>query len=381
MDVSLFTAAAPGTLVTISEGIHAFVPDALPDVMDLDRETQGKLIQAIHALGRLAGLAESSAAVHLLVGPFLRREALLSSRIEGTISDLQQLVLYEADSTLGHPTQDTEEVANYVLALQYGLDKLRDQDLTLWLIRELHQILMRTRRSEEQTPGKFRTEQNAIGQRGQSLDAARFIPAPPHDLDRLLQNLEAYMSRMTYEQLLPQLALAHYQFEAIHPFMDGNGRVGRLLLPLLLCKFGYLPGPFFYLSGYLDRYREHYIDHLMRVSHTGEWKPWIEFFLTGVTVQAKDAILRAQRLLGVQRDYHARIHGVRSSVLLAHLVDSLFEWPATTSSRAKDRLGVTGPTARSSIAKLVEAGILVEWSGKQRNRVYLAPEIIKIVEA
>lgn len=376
-----FSGSAPGTLVTIPEGAVAFVPAPLPQRLDLDIESGVKLTQAIHALGRLTGFGETSPGAHLLIGPFLRREALLSSRIEGSISTMQQLVLYEENSGDDSASADTREVSNYVRALQYGYEQLQERGLSLWLIRELHQILMREATGDEPNPGSFRTRQNAIGVKGRPLSDARFIPPPPHEVPRLMEDLQAYMSAVSIDHFLPQLAMIHYQFETIHPFMDGNGRVGRLLVTLLLCKAGLLPYPLFYLSGYLDRHRQEYVDHLLRVSESGEWKGWVDFFLDGVIAQANDAIRRSQRLLQLQHEYHIRVSDVRSSVMLVHLIDSLFEWPATTSRKARERLNVTAPTARDSISKLVDAGILMEWTGRQRYRVYLAPEIIDIVEA
>jgi Fic family protein len=347
----------------------------------MDEETRGLATRATYAVGRLAGLAEALPGVRLLVEPFLRREALLSSRIEGTIATMQQLLLFETEPPTEASPSSEREVANYVFAMHYGLEYLREGSFSLWLVRELHQILLRDARSNDRTPGKFRTEQNAIGTRGQTLNYARFIPPPPYELDQLLSDFETYTRGVTLELLLPQLAMLHYQFEAIHPFMDGNGRVGRLLITLLLCKYGYLPTPSLYLSGYLDRYRSEYLDCLLGISQEGNWKGWLDFFLRGVTVQANDAIRRSQQLLALQRTYQARVHGTRSSVLTAHLIDDLFEWPATTSRRVRERLEVSGPTARSTIERLVDLGMLVEATGRERHRVYLAPEIIDVVEA
>lgn len=347
----------------------------------MDEETRGLVTQATYAVGRLAGLAEALPGARLLVEPFLRREALLSSRIEGTIATMQQLLLFETEPPTEPSPSSEQEVANYVFAMHYGLEHLGDGEFSLWLVRELHQILLRNARSHDRTPGKFRTEQNAIGKQGQNPDHARFIPPPHYELDQLLSDFEAYARAVTPGLLLPQLAMIHYQFEAIHPFMDGNGRVGRLLITLLLCKHGYLPTPSLYLSGYLDRYRGEYLDCLLGVSQDGNWKRWLDFFLRGVTAQANDAIHRSQQLLTLQRTYHARMHGKRSSVLPDRLIDDLFEWPATTSRRVQDRLVVSAPTARSAIDRLVNLGMLIEATGRERHRVYLAPEIIEIVEA
>lgn len=381
MEPSAFTDASSGKLVDIGGGLRAFVPNALPSQVPMDAETRGLVIRATHAVGRLAGLAEALPGSRLLVEPFLRREALLSSRIEGTISTMQQLLLFETDPPDSPSPSSEQEVANYVFAMHYGLEALREDRFSLWLVRELHQILLRNARSEDRTPGRFRTDQNAIGQRGRGLEEVRFFPPPPHEIDRLLRDFEEYATALSADLLLPQLALLHYQFEAIHPFMDGNGRVGRILITLLLCKHGYLPTPSLYLSGYFDQHRGQYLDRLLQVSQRGDWKGWLDFFLRGVSVQATDAIRRSQQLLTLQKEYHERVHGTRTSVLLAHLIDNLFEWPATTSTRAQQTLGVTAPTARNTINRLVTLGILVEVTGKDRRRIYLAPEIIDIVEA
>jgi Fic family protein len=381
--VQLFSISSesPGRLADIGGGFHAFVPDPLSRDLQMDEETRGLATQATYAVGKLAGLVEALPGAQLLVEPFLRREALLSSRIEGTIATMQQLLLFETEPPTEPSPSSEQEVANYVFAMHYGLEYLRDSSFSLWLVRELHQILLRNARSHDRTPGKFRTKQNAIGQQGRSLDHARFIPPPPYELDGLLRDFEVYVSGMSAELLLPQLAVMHYQFEAIHPFMDGNGRVGRLLITLLMCKYGYLPTPSLYLSGYLDRHRDEYLDHLLGVSREGDWKGWLDFFLRGVTVQANDAIRRSQQLFTLQKIYHARMQGKRSSLLPDRLIDDLFEWPATTSRRVQERLDVSAPTARNTIERLVGLGMLIEATGRGRNRVYLAPEIIDVVEA
>lgn len=239
-------------------------------------------------MGELSGMGRRLPNPHLLIGPFLHREAILSSRIEGTHATAKELVLFEAmPQSLSTP--DVKEVANYVQAMKYGLARLKELPVCLRLIKELHEILLKGVRGDQHRPGEFRDEQNLIGEQGQSPAQARFVPPPHKDMIEALYALEKYMATPTDIPVLIQLALIHYQFETIHPFMDGNGRIGRLLTTLLLCERGCLPDPLLYLSAYFERNRDAYMDALLLVSQRGSWEDWIIFFLRGVLEQAKDA--------------------------------------------------------------------------------------------
>jgi Fic family protein len=333
------------------------------------------------ALGELKGLGQRLPNPDLLIGPYLRREAVLSSRIEGTLATAEELLLFEVQPEGTPKTPDVFEVFNYVRALQFGLKRLQEIPVSLRLLRELHAILMEGVRGEDRRPGEFRTNQNWIGTPGQSIQEARYVPPAQAEMNHALDAFEKYVHQPAQFPALIELAFVHYQFEAIHPFRDGNGRIGRLLISLLLCERGLLTHPLLYLSAYFEKNRRDYYDHLLRVSQTGSWQDWVGFFLAGVAQQSQDAIQRSQRLLKLWEEYRRRLQRVRASALLLRLVDELFARPAITVNSARRRLGVTHRTARLNVYRLAKEGILREGTGKQRNRVYVAPEIIEIVES
>lgn len=380
MNPESFGTNAPGKLVTIPEGCSAFVPNTLPPKLEIDWQTAQLLADAARALGELAGVGKKLPNPHLLIGPFLRREAVLSSRIEGTYATAEELLLFEAIPTKEPPRDEIREVANYVKALEFGLARLKELPVCLRLMREIHEVLITGVRGHDRRPGEFRNRQNYIGNPGQGINDARFVPPPVEDMHQALLDFEKFIHAPTELPFLIQLTLIHYQIETIHPFIDGNGRVGRLLIPLFLCERGYLPQPLLYLSAYFERNRSGYVDHLLRVSQAGAWLDWIAFFLKGVVEQSRDAIARSQRLLDLWQEYRRRMQTARASALLLRLIDQLFAFPALTISHAQKELNVTYPSAKKNMLKLVEAGVLREASGRQRNRVYIAPEVISIIE-
>lgn len=376
-----FSDASPGQLVRLSGGARAYVPHPLPPALEFDLTTIGLLSNADQALGQLAGVGRMLPNPHLLIRPFLRREAVSSSRIEGTVAGLDQLLLFEVEPRTAEDPADVQEIANYVVALEYGLARLASLPVSLRLIREVHERLMRGVRGGDQRPGEFRLVQNYIGQAGRGIESARFVPPPVTHLGQALDAFERFLGRPSDLPFLVQLALIHYQFEVIHPFADGNGRIGRLLIPLLLCERGYLPQPLLYLSDYFERFYDDYVGLMLRVSQTGDWLSWLGFFLQGVTTQAQDAMERATRLLALWQRYRQDLQqeGVSARVLL--LVDDLFARPAITVASARERLGVTDRAARQIIGKLEDAGIVAEMTGKQRNRVYLATGIYAVISS
>ncbi len=374
-----FIDSAPGRLVQTPEGQWAFVPDPLPPKLELDAKTVLLLSEAHEALGQLAGVGQMLPNPHLLIGPFLRREAVLSSRIEGTITTAEELLVFEASPSEEPTTPDVREVANYVKALERGLTRLKELPVCLRLIRETHAQLLEGVRGEARRPGEFRESQNFIGQRGQPVEEARFVPPPVPEMNKALDAFERFLHTPTELPFLIQLALIHYQFETIHPFMDGNGRIGRLLIPLLLCERGNLPQPLLYLSGYFEQNRDAYSDRLLRVSQTGAWSEWVQFFLQGVNDQSKDAVRRSTRLLNLWQQYRDKMQAARSSALLLQLVDELFAFPAVTITYAQRQLGVTYRSAQLNVQKLVDAGILKEQTGRKRKRIFTAPEIVAII--
>lgn len=380
-----FARAAPGRLIRSPQGHWTFEPVPLPpkpEALGLDVPLVCLLSEADRALGELSGVGRMLANPHLLIRPFLRREAVSSSRIEGTITRLDQLFLFEAEPEhAAHPT-DVTEVVNYVRALEHGLQLLQQKmPLCLRLIREVHTKLMESVRGGNKRPGEFRQCGVMIGQHGQDYDQARFVPPEHTALEPLLRDFERFLNRSGDLPAVVQLALAHYQFEAIHPFMDGNGRVGRLLITLMLCERGILPQPLLYLSGFFEQHDEEYKDGLLNVSRTGSWRDWIGFFARGLTEQARDAVGRTNRLLDLGKQYRQRVADVAQSAAALRLLEELFASPFITASRAATALDLTYQAALYNVNKLVEAGVLREMTGRTTNRIYVADEILHLLDA
>jgi Fic family protein len=363
----------------------AFIPDLLPPSIIWDSVLVQALSRADRALGELSGLGRAIPNPHLLIGPFLRREAVLSSRIEGTQTDIADLYVYEAGQ-LSLPgmsktiESDAREVLNYVRALEYGLKRLNELPVCLRFIRELHQILLHGVRGEQATPGEFRRSQNWIGKPGCSLNEATYVPPPVPEMKEELGELEKYLHSEDDTPPLVKLALIHYQFEAIHPFLDGNGRIGRLLISLLLVHWNLLPLPLLYLSAYFEQNRQDYYKFLTYVSQQSAWREWLLFFTKGVAEQSQDAIVRARRLQDLQVSWRLKMHQERSSGLTLAVADSLFEEPIITPNRVVKRFDVSHQTAMIILNRLEKLHIVKELTERKRNRVYYSPEIMSVVE-
>lgn len=378
-----------GRLIPVAWGESrgtAFAPDPLPPRLDYDAELVGAVAEAHRQLGELAGLARQVPNSQLLIQPFIRREAVLSSRIEGTQADVAELYAYEAGQiplpglTDEVPEADVQEVANYVRAMEYGLTRLSTLPVSRRLLRELHERLLSGVRGRDRAPGDFRTIQNWIGPPGSRLAEATYVPPPVPDMETALDDLERYINEddLLHPPLV-RLAFIHYQFEAIHPFLDGNGRIGRLLITLLLVHWGLLPLPLLYLSAFFERHRNEYYEGLLGVSSRGEWRDWVLLFLRGVATQALAAARLARRLQDLQAEWHRRLIAVRGSTLLIRLADRLFERPFTTVPEAAGLLQVTYPSAKRSVEKLVGAGILEWLEGVANPRVLVAREVLEVV--
>ena len=380
MDPNAFSEKASGQLLHTPQGYWSFIPHPLEPSLEMEMALVRTLSAADRALSELAGIARTLPNPHLLINPFIRREAVLSSRIEGTQASFSDLLFFEASAAGDERALDVREVANYVQALEHGLKRLADLPLSLRLLREIHEKLMTGVRGESQTPGEFRRSQNWVGPPGCTLMEATYVPPPPDEMTVALGELEQYFHEPSSFPPLIRLALVHYQFEAIHPFLDGNGRVGRLLNTLLLCTEGLLPQPLLYLSAFFERNRADYYRLLLQVSQEGAWTEWVAFFLRAVEVQSRDAIERSDKLLQLWQEYRDELQQARASALLLRLVDELFVYPAITNSGAVSKLGVTARSAQFNIDKLIAAEILVEATGRRRNRIYLAPEIVDIIE-
>ncbi|WP_158632592.1 Fic family protein [Amycolatopsis sp. WAC 01416] len=361
-------------------GYHAFVPPPLPPNVEFDLTLASALSAADRAVGELAGVGRTLPSAAFLVHSMMRREAVLSSRIEGTEATMSDLVLFELQPTASKRGSDVEEVLNYVTALAHVLAPERRLPLSLPLLREAHQVLLTGVRGGYATPGEFRRSQNWIGPPGCVLDTASYVPPPPELLWDCLDAFEKYLHA---EHVLPPLvtiACLHYQFEAIHPFIDGNGRVGRLLVTLLLVEWGLLPAPLLDLSAYLEPRRDEYYARLLAVSTQGDWTGWVHFFLSVLENQAIDARNRAVALHSLRQEYRTRTTSARTSSLLPQLVDALFETPAMTINRAAEVLGVTHRAATQNVIKLVDAGVLTEIQSPGRVRLFLAEEILRTLD-
>lgn len=380
MEPSDFAQNKYSRLIKGTHGYWAFVPRPLPPDIELTMALVKELSEADRSLSELAGIARMLPNPHLLIGPFIRREAVLSSRIEGTQASLSDLFFFEAVAKHEKEVPDVREVSNYVRAIEYGQRRSKDLPVCLRLIREIHEKLMGGVRGENQTPGEFRRSQNWIGPPGCTLMDATYVPPPPQEMHEALDSFEKYLHAQSDLPPLIRFALIHYQFEAIHPFLDGNGRIGRLLMTLLLCTSKLLPQPLLYLSAFFERYRDEYYRRLIEVSQFGKWKDWITYFLRGIASQARDAIHRSDQLLKLWQKYRADLQEARASSLLLQLIDELFTYPAITNSIAAEKLSVTPRAAQLNIEKLRNANILREITGKRRNRVYTASEIIALIE-
>ncbi|MBI1848058.1 MAG: Fic family protein [Candidatus Rokubacteria bacterium] len=373
-----FRAEAAGKVIRTPARYFAFIPAPLPPKLEYDGELVRLLSRADAALGELSGVGRHLPDPHVLISPYVRREAVLSSRIEGTTTELSELLL--DDIAKGAGTQDPDdvrEVRNYVTALEYGVRRLETLPLSLRLVRELHERLMRGVRGDYATPGEFRRSQNWIGAPGSTIEAATYVPPPP---DTLMETLGAWERFLHDQESVPDLvqcALMHEQFEAIHPFLDGNGRVGRLLITLFLVERQRLSQPLLYLSAWFERYRDDYLDGLQRVRTRGDWRGWLAFFLRGVTEIAAAASRQAATLMDLREGLRKRLHDRPRAILL---VDPLLTNPFMTVARAEKIMKVSNPTARQLIGQLEKRKILEEVTGRGWGRVYLARQVLDAIE-
>ncbi len=370
--------APHGHRIQCPGGYRAYVPAPLPPRIGWDESLAARLSAADRAIGRLAGEGRRLPNPHLLIRPFVRREAVLSSRIEGTQATLGELLAAEAGAAVERSPEDLREVGNYVVALEYGVGRLRGLPLSLRLVRELHEKLMRGVRGDTATPGEFRRSQNWIGPPGSTLASATFVPPPA---DHLLSCLVPW-EKFLHDESLPPLvhaALVHSQFEAIHPFLDGNGRVGRLLITLLLIERNVLPAPLLYLSAFFDATRQEYYARLLGVTEKGEWEEWLAYFLRGVAEQADDALGRIQRIQDLLLRWRERLSRAPSR-LPERAIEIFAENPFWTVKKLASRLGVAFTTAQRTMDRLEADRIVTLVTKAKRNRVYCARAILKALE-
>ncbi len=370
-----FHAPETGRLVQTIGGAWAFVPSPLPPDLEFDTDLVNHLSRADALLGELSGLGRQLPNPHLLIAPYTRREAVLSSRIEGTRATLSEVLLDELGA-LPERAAEVREVRNYVAALEHGLERLKTLPLSLRLVRELHAQLLGGVRGGQSDPGEFRRAQHWIGPPGSTLETAAYVPPPYPEMMEALDHWEKYLHRQGQLPDLVQCGLMHEQFEAIHPFLDGNGRIGRLLITLFLIERGRLSQPLLYISTYLEPNRMHYYQALQRVRTHGDWAGWLRFFFVAVEHSAAAACKQAGRLLDLRTGYRALVRGKPKALML---LDELFASPYITVPRAAKVLGVTAPTARNALRTLMEIGVLTDLGGAWR-RVFVARPILEVLE-
>lgn len=373
-----FTSTERGRVHKAPEGYWAFHPTEAPRRLSLSDQVIKLLDEATGAVHRLGGVGRLIPNPHLLIGPHLRLEAVLSSRIEGTKTDVSELLRFEAGQVLpGEAADDATEVRNYIVAMEHGLARVREGfPISIRLFREMHERLLDGARGQHRRPGELRRSPVWLG--GTTLDDAVFVPPPPDEMNHALSDLERFL-HTTDLPLLVQLAVAHYQFEVIHPFLDGNGRIGRLMIPLMLVLREALPQPLLYLSAFLEQHRSEYYDHLLLTSQKGDLMPWIAFFLRGVRQQSRDSEERTVRLVELQHQLRNELLDEGRPNSVVRLAEQLFAVPLVTAPRVEAAIGVTRPTAQAAIDTLVERGDLTEITGRSRGRVYEASAIYEAV--
>jgi Fic family protein len=368
-------ATRAGRYIQQPTGYRAFVPAPLPPEppVRVAGEIQDCLSRADRALGRLDGSIQTLPHPDLFVAMYVRKEAVLSSQIEGTQSSLQDLLAAEARIFSAERPDDVGEVINYVRAMHHGLARLAELPVSVRLIREIHAELMAGARGQHLKPGELRKTQNWIGPGGCTLREARFVPPPPHEVSRSLGELEGFLHEPSSLPLLIRIGLAHAQFETIHPFLDGNGRVGRLLITFLLCEKEVLAKPVLYLSHYFKRHRQRYYECLQAVREDGDWEQWLLFFLRGVHEVSQQAAETARRILQLRETHRRQIteHFGRTAGNGQRVLEYLYEHPIVSVSEVRDLVQTTYPAANNLVRQFERQGILVEVTGNRRNRRFL----------
>jgi Fic family protein len=378
-----FTVTSTGICRKTLQGYHAFFPGGRPPSLSLDWELVRLISEADRALAELSGAGQLLPNPHLLMRPYLRREAILSSRIEDTHAEMAPLALFEEETEEAAPQEaNLREVANHVRALETGLRRIEELPISIRLVRELHAILLSGVRGGEatKTPGEFRRSQNWIGPPGCTLREATFVPPPPEEIHPRLGEWERYVHADSGEPVVVKAAWLHYQFEAIHPFLDGNGRIGRLLVTLFLCERHCLSQPLLYLSGFFDETRPDYYRLLLEVSRKGAWREWLEYFLRGIRIQSERALADTRQVLHLHEKYRARLkEEKRVPQEAAGILDHVFANPFLSIARYARRRGESYHNAQKGVAFWEKQGLLHEYTGQKRNRVFVARELLDLM--
>jgi Fic family protein len=380
MDPQQFGTRAGEVANSRSGAYYAFTPRQLPADIRLDNEIFKLLEEVTLRIGNLNGIGNRLPNPYLLINPFLKKEAVESSRIEGTESSLSDVLMFEAkEEPLKGPRGDLEEVVNFIKATEEGIKRIRKGEaLNLSLMLDLHRMLMQGVRGEDKGPGEIRNVQNWIGRHGSTIVEARYVPPEPEKLRSLLDNLFDFLESNNDLPDLVKIGMAHYQFEAIHPFRDGNGRMGRLLIMLFILRRKILDLPLLYISEYFEKYRGTYYDLLLIVSQKGDYEAWLKFFLKAMSVQAEDASMKASGLIGFMEQKSKAVED-SSGMAGLRIFRNLMSNPYTTISKAARSAEITYPTAERAISKLVGLGIIKPASDKKRNRIFICDAIVKII--
>lgn len=370
----MVSSSRSGQYVEQLEGYRAFIPSSLPPnpSIEMDQEMWNLLSQADRALGRMDGATDALPNPDLFVFMYVRKEAVLSSQIEGTQASLIDVLEFESQALEPENPQEVAEVVNYISAINYGLDRLETLPVSLRLIREIHSELMKGVRGADRSPGEFRRTQNWIGAGGCSLSEATYVPPPVHEMLQSLNNLEKFIHSSQPMPALIKIGLAHAQFETIHPFLDGNGRTGRLLITFLLCQQGILQRPLLYISYFFKKYRTDYYNCLQNVRDTGSWERWLKFFLRGVYESAQEATETARKIVQLKEEHRQLAldkMGRKSGNAIA-LIESLYFKPIFTVEHAEVVTGLSYPNANALIKDLIDVGLLKEITGQKRNRAF-----------
>jgi Fic family protein len=376
-----FKESSSGECTKTLEGYWAYVPNSLPPSLQYDEEVIQLLSDADRLVGELVGTGNSLPNPYLLITPYTQREAVSSSQIEGTQATMNDLFLFEAGMTGQNNLDDIQEIRNYVRALEYGIKRLKKLPISTRFLSEIHAILMKGARGHHATPGQTRTSQNWIGPPGCSLRDAKYVPPPPKEMGRCLSELEKYIHSHPKEPVLIQCAYAHYQFEAIHPFLDGNGRLGRLLIVFLMIERGILSQPILYLSGFFHRYRSEYYTRLFEVSQKSAWNDWLKFFLRGICDQSMSAMSDAKLLKELHESLVTQVRaGKKMPETASRIVEELFHNPMVSVTALSKKWKLPYNSVKNGVERLVRMGILEERTGGMRNRIYVCPKLLSIVE-
>lgn len=356
----------------------AFTPKPLPPPLNFDQKLALAISKAERTVGKLSGVGLQLLNANLLIMPYLRKEALSSSRIEGTRISLSDFLLSEAKGS-EEQIPDALEVGNYIRAVNFGLEKIKDAPIDLELIKEIHRILMQGVRGKDRSPGQYRQVQNWIGPPNCKVQDANFVPPRPEEIISLVESMINYLNQDDGMPLLIKCALMHYQFETIHPFSDGNGRIGRALITLYLCKKKIIIKPMLYISGYFEAHKREYGSLLLKTNKDGKFEEWIFFFLDALMIQAEDALQRAIKIQDLREEYRKKTQRQLQSNNLLKLIDELFKNPYVKITTVEALLGVTYPTAKRLVEILVTLNILKHVDSSQRNKIYFAHEIFDII--